>query len=115
MSDRQPSSVVIPLDVLTSSAHLNCEISSGLHAIVQERFTHVMGHHFKPVPSNRDIWYYHLQRAGEDEEDEEEEEGVEGETEKAEDGEDLDHAADDEDDQVGIMLDQPPQKKKLLA
>lgn len=88
---------MVPLELLTSSPNRQCEVSKGLHAMVRERFTQVMGNHFKPVPSNRDIWFYRL--GGEEEEEEEKDEEKEGEGIGDDDGGN-EHGDDEDEDQV---------------
>ncbi|XP_030851684.1 KICSTOR complex protein SZT2, partial [Strongylocentrotus purpuratus] len=94
---KKPPGVMVPLELLTSSPNRQCEVSKGLHAMVRERFTQVMGNHFKPVPSNRDIWFYRL--GGEEEEEEENDEEKEGEGIGDDDGGN-EHGDDEDDDQV---------------
>ncbi|XP_030851705.1 KICSTOR complex protein SZT2-like [Strongylocentrotus purpuratus] len=94
---KKPPGVMVPLELLTSSPNRQCEVSKGLHAMVRERFTQVMGNHFKPVPSNRDIWFYRL--GGEEEEEEEKDEEKEGEGIGDDDGGN-EHGDDEDDDQV---------------
>ncbi|XP_071484492.1 KICSTOR complex protein SZT2-like [Diadema antillarum] len=91
IAGRKSSGIVIPLEDLTAMPGCQCEITKGLHAMARERFTQVMGAHFKQVPSNPDIWYYHMQRDGEEEEMEEEEDVARG------DRADENNAEDDED------------------
>ncbi|XP_063962374.1 KICSTOR complex protein SZT2-like isoform X2 [Lytechinus pictus] len=94
---KKSPSVMVPLELLATSPNRHCEVTKGLHAMVRERFTQVMGNHFKPVPSNRDIWFYRL--GGEAEEDEEEEGKEEGDGQGDDDGGN-DYRDVEDDDQV---------------
>ncbi|XP_071800440.1 KICSTOR complex protein SZT2-like isoform X4 [Asterias amurensis] len=60
LSRLSKQSIKVPLSELMSSEPCPTGTSS-LHEIIQDKFTQVMGYHFKPVPSNPDIWYYSLQ------------------------------------------------------
>ena len=56
-SHRTPPSRIIPLSAV-SSTH-TCELTTGLHFHIHNKFMNILGQSFKPVPSSGEYFYFY--------------------------------------------------------
>ena len=60
-------SISIPLSCLDDAS--KCGATLDLQQLIQQQFQKIMGKHFKPIPTNKDFWYYCVEVEEEGQED----------------------------------------------